>query len=217
MPKVKQEKTNPEALDTLYYLTRRNVIVNMYDRGELEEIRACELLSYLKFAEYTKQTMDMKLINNDKDVDVLGELFQMHDKFIKDNFYELIKTETANNTIRMCCINAIRSLLAVDIFPSIEDIKRFVKCGTKRSAYEEVFEDLGGEPKDLYLSYGSDDYNPNLTMEECRKTWIDKEAQRFIRTGKFNSETSYKEAEYKWNKFNDLKKQKIYLRFCGIV
>ena len=53
MPKVKQEKTNPEALDTLYYLTRRNVIVNMYDRGELEEIRACELLSYLKFAEYT--------------------------------------------------------------------------------------------------------------------------------------------------------------------
>ena len=217
MPKVKPENINPEALDIIYYLTRRNMIVNIYNRDELDEIRACELLSYLKFVEYTKQPMDMKLINNDRDADVLGELFQMHDKFIKDNFYELIKAETGNTIVRMCCINAIRSLLAVDIFPTIEDVKRFVKCGTKRLAYEEIFKDLGGEPKDLYLSYDSDDYNPNLTMEECRKAWVDKETARYIRSGKFNEEVSRQEAERKWCKMSDIKKQKIFLEFCGVL
>ena len=205
-----------KELTPAYYLIRKNMIKNKFDRGELNEVRACELMSYLKFVQATEQPMDRKLITNSTKVDPLGDLLKMHDDYIKENFYDIIK-QNEDQATRLCCINAIRSLLSVDYFPARKDVMRLISCGTHRSAYEKLFTEFGRNPRDLYLSFSTDSYNPNCTMEEFHRNWVDKEIARLIRSGKFNEEISRQEAERKWRKMSDIKKQKLFLEFCGVL
>ena len=205
-----------KELTPAYYLIRKNMIKNKFDRGELNEVRACELMSYLKFVQATEQPMDRKLITNSPKVDPLGDLLKMHDDYIKENFYDIIK-QNEDQATRLCCINAIRSLLSVDYFPARKDVMRLIECGTHRSAYEKLFTEFGRNPRDLYLSFSTDSYNPNCTIDEFHRTWVDKEPARYIRSGKFNAEVSRQEAERKWRKMSDPKKQRLFLEFCGVL
>lgn len=214
MPKV--SPYNKEELTPNYYLVRKNMIKNKFDRGELNEIRACELMSYLKFVQATKQPMDKKLITNSTKIDPLENLLKMHDDYIKENFYDIIK-QNGDSGVRLCCINAIRSLLSADYLPTKEDVMRLLECGTYRPAYEKLFIEFGCNPKDLYLSFSTDSYNPNCTMEEFHCSWVDKETARYIRSGKFNEEVSRQVAERKWNEISDPKKERLFLKFCGVL
>lgn len=207
---------NKKELTPSYYLTRKNMIKNMFDRGELEETRACELMSYLKFVKATQQPMSKKLITNSNKVDPLGDLLKMHDNYIKENFYDIVK-QNEDKATRLCCINAIRSLLSVDYIPTKKDIERLIECGTHRPAYEKLFKEFGRSRKDLYLSFSTDTYNPDCTMDEFHRVWVDKKAKHFISAGKFNTEISRQEAERKWLKMSDQKKERLFLEFCGVL
>ena len=205
-----------KELTANYYLIRKNMIKNKFDRGELNETRACELMSYLKFVQATEQPMDRRLITDSNKVDPLGDLLKMHDDYIKENFYDIIKKKEDQAT-RLCCVNAIRSLLSVDYIPTKRDVERLIECGTHRPAYEKLFVEFGRNRKDLYLSFSTDSYNPNCTMEEFHNNWINKETKRLLRTGKFNAEVSRQEAKCKWEQMSDPKKQKLFLEFCGVL
>lgn len=199
-----------------YYLIRKNMIKNKFDRGELNETRACELMSYLKFVQATEQPMDRRLITDSNKVDPLGDLLKMHDDHIKENFYDIIKKKEDQAT-RLCCVNAIRSLLSVDYIPTKGDVERLIECSTHRPAYEKLFVEFGRNRKDLYLSFSTDTYNPDCTMDEFHCVWVNKKAKHFVSAGKFNTETAHQEAERKWNKMSDPKKQRLFLEFCGVL
>ena len=211
---IKKEEREAAKNANYYYKKRKDLILNAYKNGELSEMRACELLSFLSFVQKTKQKMPTSLITNDPNVDILCRLLRLNDIYIKENYIDILKTNT-NDVERLCTVNAIRSLIATDYIPTREEVERMLRCGTKRSEYEKLFREFGQDPKDLYLSFYFGNYDPNYSIEDFKEDWIEKEVARYKRTGKFDEETARKEAELSWETLP--KKQMVFREFANII
>ena len=87
---VKKKEREASKSKKDYYKYRKDLILRAYQNGELSEMRACELLSFLSFVQKTKQKMPTSLITNDPNVDILCRLLRLNDIYIKVNYMDIL-------------------------------------------------------------------------------------------------------------------------------